>query len=49
MVYILGGSVRQVVVNGINLGVQTAIYLPVDRKIAIKYTGKLSWVWQRVT
>jgi hypothetical protein len=49
MVYILGGSVRQVVVDGINLGVQTAIYLPVDRKIAIKYTGKLSWVWQRVT
>ena len=49
MVYILGGRVHQVAVDDINLGVQTSIYLPVARKIAIKYSGTLSWVWQRVT
>ena len=49
MVYILGATVQRVTVDGMDLGVQTSIYLPVDRKIAVKYTGKLSWVWQRVT
>jgi hypothetical protein len=49
MVYILAGNVRQVIVDEIKLGLQTSIYLPVNRKIAIKYSGKLAWVWQRVT
>jgi hypothetical protein len=49
MVYISGGSADQVIVDGVNLGVQTSVYLPVNRNIAIKYSGTLSWVWQRVT
>jgi hypothetical protein len=49
MVYILGGSLSRVVVDGVNLGVQASVYLPVNRKIEIKYSGMLSWVWQRVT
>lgn len=49
MIYILGARVNQVIVDGIQLGVQTSVYLPVNRSIAIKYSGTLSWVWQRVT
>lgn len=49
MIYLSGGNVKQVIVDGVNLGVQASVYLPVNRKIEIKYRGKLSWVWQRVT
>jgi hypothetical protein len=49
MVYITGRNVGEVVVDGVNLHVQKAAYLPVNRSIVIHYTGALSWVWQRVT
>ncbi|HEX4122163.1 MAG TPA: glycosyl hydrolase family 28-related protein [Verrucomicrobiae bacterium] len=49
MVYILGGRVHQVAVDDVDVGPQTSIYLPVARSITIKYSGTLSWVWQRVT
>jgi hypothetical protein len=48
MVYLSGRNVQRVTVNGVNIGVQTSIYLPVDRTISIDYTDSLSWVWQRV-
>jgi hypothetical protein len=49
MVYLSGANISQVTVDKVDLGLQTAIYLPVNRSIAIQYTGTLSWVWQRVT
>jgi Pectate lyase superfamily protein len=48
MVYITRGKVKEVVVDGTSLGSQTAVYLPVNRSIAVHYTGNLEWVWQRV-
>ena len=48
-VYLLGGNVHQVTLDGLNLGIQTSIYLPINRQIAVHYTGTLAWVWQRVT
>jgi hypothetical protein len=49
MVYILGGKVQQVTLDGVSVGVQTSIYLPVDRQIAVRYSGDLTWTWQRAT
>jgi hypothetical protein len=49
MVYITRGKVDQIIVDGTRLGPQSAVYLPVNRAIEIHYTGKLEWVWQRVT
>lgn len=49
MVYVLGGKVRKVIVDGTNIGTQASVYLPVNRRIAITYSGKLLWVWQRMT
>ena len=48
MVY-LRGHVSKVVVEGINLGAQSAVCVPVSRKIEVHYSGELSWVWQRMT
>lgn len=49
MVYLSGAGMRQVTVDGTSLGAQPAVYLPVNRSLAVEYTGPLSWVWQRVT
>ena len=49
MVYISGGSANQIFVDGINLGAQSSVYLPVNRSIEIKYSGTLYWIWQRLT
>jgi hypothetical protein len=49
MVYLSGAGVRQVTVDGIKLGAQPAVYLPVNRTIEVEYVGELSWIWQRVT
>jgi Pectate lyase superfamily protein len=49
MVCISGGNVSQAVIDGVNLGIQTSVYLPVGRNIAIYYSGTPTWVWQRVT
>lgn len=49
MVYLTGQTIRKVLVDGTNLQSQNAVYLPVNRSIVINYSGKLSWVWQRVT
>jgi hypothetical protein len=48
MVYIISGKIHGIAVDGINLGSQTSIYLPVGKEIAVKYNGTLAWVWQRV-
>jgi hypothetical protein len=49
MVYITRGKAKEIVVDGTSLGAQTAVYLPINRAIAIHYTGETEWVWQRVT
>lgn len=49
IVYLTGKNIKSVIVDGINLHVQGNVYLPVNRSIAINYSGALSWVWQRVT
>jgi hypothetical protein len=49
MVYLTGGKVSDVTVDGVRLRGQSAVYLPVNRSIAIDYDGDLSWLWQRVT
>lgn len=45
MVYITRGTVKEIVVDGTSIGSQTAVYLPVNRAIAIHFTGELEWVW----
>lgn len=49
MVYITRGKVKEIVVDGTRLGAQTAVYVPVNRAVAVHYSGELEWVWQRVT
>ena len=38
----------EMIVDGTSFGSQTAVYVPVNRTVAIRYTGELEWVWQRV-
>jgi hypothetical protein len=49
MIYLSRAQIRNVRVDGIDLGVQSAVYIPVNRSIELDYEGTLSWVWQRVT
>lgn len=49
MVYLTCKHIKEVVVDGTNLQVQTAVCLPVNRSIVVNYSGELSWVWQRIT
>lgn len=48
LVYITRGTIKEVTVDGTNLHVQSSVYVPANRSIAVRYTGELSWVWQRV-
>jgi hypothetical protein len=48
MVYITRGKVKEIIVDGTSVGAQSAVYLPVNRAIAVHYAGELGWIWQRV-
>jgi hypothetical protein len=48
MVYLAGKRIKDVIVAGTRLPVQGVVYLPVKQSIAVSYSGKLSWRWQRV-
>lgn len=49
MVYITRGKVKEIILDGTTLGSQSAVYLPVNRSIAVHYRDELGWIWQRVT